>query len=147
MEHEGLSQPTLSAVLDELIPARDASLPGAGGLGVGGYVEDRLGDATPLVAAGLAALEAFARDRHASDFAALPAAERRTLLASIDEEHPGFLSCLVFHTYTGYYQHPKVAVAIGLPPRPPHPEGYELEAGDLGLLDGVRRRAKFYRDA
>jgi hypothetical protein len=143
---ERLSRSTLCAVLDELIPARDSSLPGAGGLGIGGYVEARLGDATELVAGGLAALEVGARESGAAEFAALPADERRALLERVGGEHPGFVQGLVFHTYCGYYQHPRVAAAIGLPPRPPHPEGYDLEAGDLGLLDAVRRREKFYRE-
>jgi len=147
MTNEGLPQSTFSAVLDELIPARDESLPGAGSLGVGAYVEAHLGDAAGLVAGALAALDAQARDRGAEHFAALPADERKSVLERVGIEYAGFVECLVFHTFSAYYQHPKVAVAIGIPPRPPHPEGYELEAGDLGLLEGVRKRGKFYRDA
>jgi hypothetical protein len=30
--------------------------------------------------------------------------------------------------------------------RPPHPKGYELEAGNLTLLDPVRGRRPFYRE-
>ena len=147
MSDELLSQRALCAVLDELIPARDASLPGAGSLGVGEYVGEKLGDATPLVAGGLAALDALARERGAADFADLPADERAPLIREAAPAHPGFVESLVFHTYNGYYQHPRVSVAIGLEARPPHPEGYELEAGDLGLLDAVRRRPRLYRDA
>ena len=140
------AQRTFRAVLDELIPPRDGSLPGAGSLGVGVYVEARLGDATPLVASGLAALDVLARDRGAADFADLPRADRAPLVAEVAADHPGFVESLVFHSYSGYYQDPKVAVAIGLEPRPPHPDGYELEAGDLSLLDGVRKSAKRYRE-
>lgn len=147
MQNEGLPQSSLCAVLDALIPARDASLPGAGSLGVGAYVEAHLGDAKELVAGGLAALDALARERGAADFSALPADERKPLLERVGIEYAGFVQGLVFHTYSGYYQHPKVAEAIGIPPRPPHPEGYELEMGDLGLLDRVRGRKKFYREA
>jgi hypothetical protein len=146
MEDENYSQATFNAVLDELIPARDDSLPGAGGLGLGDYVEARLGDAMPQVKTGLAALDARARDRGVAGFADLPIEERAPLLEQVAPDHPGFVESLVFHTYTGYYQHPRVSVAIGLPPRPPHPEGYELEPGDLSLLDGVRKREKLYRD-
>ena len=46
----------------------------------------------------------------------------------------------------GYYQNPAVVTALGLEPRPPHPDGYELEPGDLGLLADVRKSGKLYRD-
>lgn len=146
MSDELLAQRTFCAVLDELIPARDGSLPGAGSLGVGEYVEEKLGDATPLVAGALAALDALARERGAADFADLPAQERASLVREVAASHPGFVESLVFHTYNGYYQHPRVSVAIGLEARPPHPLGYELEPGDLSLLDPVRKRDKLYRD-
>ena len=58
---------------------------------------------------------------------------------------PAFLPGLVFQTYVAYYQHRDVVRALGLPPRPPHPEGYELEEGDLTLLDPVRRRDPLFR--
>jgi len=138
---------TLRAALDEIIPARDESLPGAGTLGVGAWVEAHLGDATELVAAGLATLEELARARGVAEYAVLPAEERKGLLEQAGAAHPGLIESLVFHAYSGYYQHPRVAVAIGIPPRPPYPEGYELEAGDLGLLEKVREREKYYRDA
>ena len=60
--------------------------------------------------------------------------------------HPGFVESLVFHVYTGYYQHPRVSVAIGLKAEPPYPGGFELEVGDLDLLADVRERGKLYRD-
>jgi len=40
-----------------------------------------------------------------------------------------------------------VVEAIGLESRPPYPKGYPLELGDLGLLDPVRNRPRFYREA
>ena len=75
------------------------------------------------------------------------AEERAPVVSEVDERHPGFVRCLLFHAYSGYYQDSRVAAAIGLAPGPPFPRGYELEAGDLGLLDRVRRRGKLYRDA
>ena len=147
MTDDLLAQRSFRALLDELIPARDASLPGAGSLGVGAYVEARLGAGAPLAASGLATLDELARERGAADFADLAAEERAPLVREAAEKHPGFVESLVFHTYAGYYQHPRVSVAIGLEARPPHPEGYELETGDLGLLDPVRERAKLYREA
>ena len=112
--NDDLPQRTFCALLDELIPARDASLPGAGSLGVGTYVEARLADAAPLVASGLAALDALARERGAAEFADLQPAERAPLVGEVAAGHPGFVELLVFHTYSGYYQNPRVSVAIGM---------------------------------
>lgn len=141
-----LPRRTFSAVLDELIPARDESLPGAGSLGVGSWVEARLGVATSLVADGLTALDALARERKVAGFSELPVEQRAQLLREVAASHPGFVESLLFHTYTGYYQNSRVVEALGLEPRPPHPQGYPLEAGDLGRLAAVRRRGKLYRD-
>ena len=58
----------------------------------------------------------------------------------------GFLPVLLFQTYQGYYQIPAVLAALGLPPRPPHPKGYEIEPNDLELLEPVRAREKMYRE-
>ena len=44
-----------------------------------------------------------------------------------------------------YYQDPAVLEALGFAPRPPFPQGHELEEGDWALLDPVRQRVPFYR--
>jgi len=140
-------RPTLDAVLDTLIPARGDGTPGAGRLGVGEHVIAKLGDAGALVADGLAALEA-------EGFAALDAEDRTARLERAAAETPGLIQSLVFHAYTGYYQHPRALEAIGLPPRPPWPEGYEhstagddAEANDFASLVRVRERGRRYREA
>ena len=146
MTENSLPEPVFSAVLDTLIPPRDASLPGAGELGLGAYVEARLGAGVGLVAAGLEAVDALAREREAGAFADSPEESRAGLLTEAAGAHPGFVESLLFHLYTGYYLHPQVVEALGLESRPPHPRGYELERGDLDLLDPVRERTRFYRE-
>lgn len=146
MTHDPLPQRAFVALLDELIPARNDSLPGAGSLGVGEYIESRLDDAMPLVVGGLAALDTRARERGASDFADLPREERAPLVHEVAAAQPGFVELLLFHAYAGYYQNPRVAVALGLKPEPAYPGGFELELGDLSRLDPVRQRAKIYRE-
>ena len=138
----------LAAVLDQLIPARpDGSLPGAGALGVGERVVEKLGEAWPDIAAALSALDTEARERGATSFGELGDEEAESALNALGATHPGFLPGLVFHTYTTYYHHPRVLEQLGVPPRPPHPEGYSVEPGDLGLLDAVRQRGRRYREA
>jgi len=141
---------TLSGVLDEIVPPRaDGKLPGAGGLGMTRALSRPLGENTDLLATtrrGLAALEADAVTRGADGFAALERTDRRAALDALATIEPGFLPGLIFHTYTAYYQDPRVVAALGLEPRPPHPLGYDLEVGDFSLLEAVRKRPKLYRD-
>ena len=146
MTEAPLTQKTFVALLDELIPARDDVLPGAGSLGIGSDIEAKLGEALPLVAAGLAVLDAKAQERGVDDFVSLSVGDRASLVSEVGAEIPGFVDLLVYHAYGAYYQNPRVAVAIGLSGEPPYPRGYELEEGDLGLLDPVREREKLYRE-
>jgi hypothetical protein len=139
---------TLSAMLDCLIPADPArGLPGAGALGLARYVTERLGDALATLAPGFSALDAAAGEHGGRRFADLDAGDRAAVLRAHAERDPGFLAPLLFHTYAGYYQNPTVLEALGMEGRPPHPKGYELEPGDLTLLDPVRARPQLYRDA
>ena len=135
----------LSSVLDEIIPpSDDGRLPGAGQLGLAGYVVEAL-QKTPelqsMIAQGLSDLDNLARSRNAPDFAALSREDKLQLL-----NEWGFVLPLTLHAYTGYYQHPQVVEALGLEARPPHPKGYQMEPNDLTLLDAVRRRPKLYRE-
>lgn len=137
-------QRTLASVLDELIPpSADGRLPGAGQLGLAGYVIEAL-QKTPelaaMVAQGLSELDDQARRRHAGDFATLARADKVQLLTEW-----GFVLPLMVHVCAGYYQHARVVEALGLEVRAPHPKGYEMEPNDLSLLDDVRRRPKLYR--
>jgi len=141
---------TLAAVLDELIPpSTDGRLPGAGAVGVVAYLEGvclRTPDLRPALDDGLAALAELARENGAESLADLPQPRRAALLNDLTSRAPAFLPGLLFHTYAGYYQQPAVLEGLGLPPRPPFPEGYALEQGDLGLLDPVRARARLWRE-
>ncbi len=141
---------TLSAVLDEIIPpSEDGRMPGAGEVGLAAYIEEVIGrspELGPAVEQGLSALDAAAREAGGA-FAELDAATREAVLNGIAGEQPAFLPGLAFQTFTGYYQQPRVLEGLGLEGRPPHPKGFPLEEGDLGLLDPVRERGQRYREA
>jgi hypothetical protein len=141
----------LAPVLDEVIPAReDGRVPGAGELGVARYVSQALRltpDMEPVIVRGLAAVERLASARSPRGFAALGRDERLALIGEVLAEEPMFLGMLMFHAYVGYYRDARVADALGLPARAPHPAGYPVEASDLGaLLEPVRRRGRLYRE-
>jgi hypothetical protein len=131
----------LDAVLDTLIPpSEDGRMPGAGSLGLAETVRAQTADASDVVAAGLGAVES-------ARFAELDLEDRVSVLRALESSHPAFVATLYAPTCTAYYQHPRVRTALGLEARPPHPKGYELEAGNLDALERVRARGKLYRDA
>lgn len=139
----------LTSVLDEIIPpSGDGRFPGAGALGLADFVEQTLQstpELRPAIAQGLSALEELARSRDPAGFAALAGQEKRDVLNELSTTQPAFLPVLILQTYAGYYQNARVVEALGLEARPPYPEGYELEPGDLTPLDRVRRRPPMYR--
>ena len=136
----------LSTLLDEIIPpSLDGALPGAGQLGLARAIAERAPDLLPGIAQGLAALDALAGDRDATDFAALSAEDRVAVLNEHATREPGFLPGLIFHTYVSYYENGRVMEALGLEARPPHPLGYTVEPMDPALVDRVRQSPKLYR--
>jgi hypothetical protein len=131
----------LASLLDELLPPRgDAGLAGAGGLGLAGAV-DTASLGSPLRPALSAELAALA----SGGFAGLAKDEKRARLEALAKEKPELFQLLLRHAYGAYYTHPSVVAALGLPARPPFPQGYEVPPTDFSLLDPVRRRARMYR--
>lgn len=136
----------LANVLDAIIPpAEGGPHPGAGELGLGEILQQKLPELLPVLAQGLGALREEMGSRQVGDFGALNAEEKRSLLERVGAEHPGFFPGLLFQTYANYYQQPQVLEALGLEPRTPYPLGHDLETGDLDLLDPVRSRPPFFR--
>jgi hypothetical protein len=140
----------LAYVLDDIIPAsEDGRLPSAGALGLHDALAAGIANLPELrdaVAEGLSELDELARRRHPDGLAALSPAGRRQVLDELAASERAIPPILVIHAYGAYYQHPRVVAALGLEPRPPHPQGYAMEANDLSLLDPVRRRAKMFRE-
>ncbi|MBX3026207.1 gluconate 2-dehydrogenase subunit 3 family protein [bacterium] len=139
----------LAHVLDDIIPASpDRGLPAAGALGAAAYVERSLA-AMPglkaMVADSLTQLDALARTRHPGGLDAMRPEERAAVLLEHAGSEHSFPPILILHAFAGYYQDPRVLELLGLPPRPPHPEGYAMEPDDLSLLDPVRQRGRKYR--
>jgi hypothetical protein len=140
----------LSGVLDEIVPPRaDGALPGAGALGLIARIERAVRehpDLRPAITQGLAALEERAKGRGVGSFPELARDARLEVLNELASAAPAFLPALIFQTYVGYYEDPRVQQALGLEARPPHPKGYAMDPGDLSLLDPVRARPKMYRE-
>lgn len=138
---------TLSSLLDLLIPpCSERRMPGAGALGLGGQLRENAPELVPLIDGGLAALNEAAGARGAASFGSLDPDARVAVVQELSEAQPMLLPALLFHLYRIYYAQPQVLGALGMPPRPPYPEGYEIAPSDFTLLDGVRSRGKLYRD-
>ena len=127
----------LSALLDTLIPPGSGSrlMPGAGGIGIEAAVAEAIAADAQSGLAVTAALEAF-RER-TPGFASLAPPERVPFIEAFD---PSALRAALRHVYLAYYQHPTVLAALGEPPRPPFPEGFELEPTAPELLAALHSR-------
>jgi Gluconate 2-dehydrogenase subunit 3 len=139
----------LETLLDVVIPpSADGRLPGAGALGLIEHVV-RTAERTPMLGPvleyGLSALAALAAARDPGGWAALSAAERTAVFAEFAATDQFFQPAFLFLAYGGYYKHPRVVEALGLEARAPHPEGYAMDADDLGMLDPVRQRGPLAR--
>jgi len=136
-------------LLDTLIPPNpEGGQPGAGEVGLAGPIEAAFAElpgAVSGLAEGLAGLDEHSRTQRGQAFGALDADAREDVLRSYADASPGFLPGLLFQVYNRYYAEARVLESCGIPGRPPHPIGYELEMGDLDLLDPVRARKPLYR--
>lgn len=142
------------------IPASaEYGLPGAGDDAIRADILATAGRYRAAVADGLALAENVARAKHGVAFAALAAAERLALLIGIGE--PGFLEraqvvpdaagvaghrTLLRIVVQCYYRDERVMRSLEMDPRPPFPDGFEVEQGDWALLEPVKRRGRIYRE-
>ena len=140
----------LAFVLDEIIPPGiDGRLPGAGEVGLAAHIEEAVVQTPGLALVsepGLSALQELARGRGCGRLEELPKTDRAEMMAELAAKDPAFVSTVFFHACIGSYQNGRVLAALGIEPRPPHPKGYEMDAGGLELLDAVRARGKMYRE-
>jgi hypothetical protein len=138
---------TLAELVNMMIPAsEDGRMPGADELDLLAYVRDESGNLIPGTEQGLTALNLAAMDEFGLDFASLADTDKQRQVDAIKVKEPEFIPRLLLQTVSAYYQNDRVISALGLEPRPPYPEGHTVEAGDLSLLDPVRKRSKLYRE-
>lgn len=136
----------LDALLDVIVPPLpERGLPGASQVGVQARLVGDARGLLPGVIAGLAELEAAARAEYGRGFVEIGEAQRLKLAQAMRARDSGFLAELALETVTCYYQDPRVLEAIGVEARPPAPQGYQVIAGDLRLLEPVRRRGEIWR--
>ena len=152
----GAQRELLALALDRIVPP-GVGLPGAGELGVAEFVESAAAgpdrhsreSGSPsqarLLVDGLKQIEITAGRHGAGAFADLDDDARDEVLREVESASPAFFDELVRLTYVGYYSRPSVATALGLEARPPQPLGFEMQQGDLSLVENVRKRGPVYR--
>lgn len=143
----GLQSKTLNLLLNMIVPpSAERQLPGAAEIEFEAFLQTRVADLLPELRRELDELEALAKSQHTAGFLNLDAKQRRTLVDEARKRKPTFMSRLALETVTCYYEHPRVLAALGIEDRPPYPKGNQVIAGDLMLLQPVRKRGKIYRD-
>lgn len=136
----------LKALLDIVIPpSASGDLPGAGSLGLESAVEEGV-HADPVlgppVEPGLQAMRDAALAEHADGLSGMSLEDATALAEAHLGSNPMVMMGLLRHLYPAYYGHAKVLEGIGEPPRPPFPDGFEVEPTDPELLEKLQTRAK-----
>jgi len=137
-------QDFMNALMDLVIPpSASGDLPGAGTLGLSPGVAAAL-QADPLlgpmVETGAQAVREAALTEHPEGLPGMaPQAGTKVLEAQLSA-HSFLIMGLARYLYPAYYQHPQVLEGIGEPPRPPFPEGFDLEPTDAELLEKLQAR-------
>lgn len=138
---------TLSAVLDTLIPASTAlGMPSAGEPRIVEDVHHSVRNTQPILKSTLAKINDSALEQHTVRFSALTFEQRTELLNSDGVTGIPEFRTLQFVLLQCYYRDPVAMKSLGMEPRAPFPEGFDMEQGDWDLLEPVKRRSKFYRE-
>ena len=143
-QHIGL----LRCVLNRIIPPK-GELPGAGELGVIGYIDQMIGKSTDLkqmFARALSQIEIISNSCFMKGFQELIEEQQIEVFCQLEKHEFKITETLVRYTYYGYYSNARILDRLGVGSKPPQPEGYHLEPGDLSLLNRVKNRGRIYRD-
>ena len=127
-----------------MIPASEEyGVPGADDPAIFADIVKTLGRDRDAVRVALTRLTTFA----GGAFTALDQARAETMLETLQAQDTADVATLGRVILQSYYRDDRVILSLGFEPRAPFPKGNVLEQGDWSLLDPVRARPKFWRDA
>jgi len=133
----------LRALAGAIIPASEAhGVPGADDEAIFTDLMTSAGPTLQFIAEHLGILEELADD---GGFLAASLDDKVRLAEQFRSAHPEAAALIVSLVCQCYYRDPRVLESLGTPPRPPFPEGYEIDQGDWSLLDPVRARGPIFR--
>lgn len=137
---------TMRRVAGLMIPAStEFGVPAADDPEIFHVIETRAREAAEVIKRGLGVLDEMARERHDAPYVDLEAGDAAKLAEDLQGARESFMRLLMSTIIQCYYLDDRVMTALDMEPRPPFPEGHEVEQGDWSLLDPVRAREKFYR--
>ena len=138
---------TLLALVGAVIPASEGhALPGADDADI---AADIFATARPFhatVANALRHIESVATQRYDAAYTDLDLATRAKLANDLSSSRFAGVGTLVTITVQCYYRDDRVMRSLGMEPRSPYPDGFEIPQGDWSLLEPVRRRGKIYKE-
>lgn len=130
----------LTAVLDRIVPA-EGVMPGAGDVGIAGFIEHVLKEGPVLRQPILGLMHALPGD---GTVGSLTGSEIDAWLHGIEHEQPESFNLFLQAAYTGYYGHPDVLAVLDWE-RGDVPSG-ETAFFDATVLEEVRKRGPIYRN-
>ena len=133
----------LGEVLNCLVPAQN-EMPGAGDLGIAGFVESvAAGSAAGRrrLMEGLVQIELSSAAR-GGGFRELAPVSQAEALRDVERVSPEFFQYVVTQTYRGYYTHETVTEALRY--RAPNREDYDPLPFDKSLLEPVKERGQIW---
>ena len=134
----GSHRATLLALLDTLLPASDdGRMPSAAEVDFTAYLDA----VDPAYIAGLEAVIGM----FGPTFAGLDLPARVAEVQRFSLQDPKAFTALIQRVYDCYYRNERVRKAIGVNTGAPFPQGNQVAAGDLSLLDPVIRNADRHR--
>jgi hypothetical protein len=134
----------LRAIAGVIIPASEEfDVPGADGPAIQADIVATLGRDASLVRQALGLLARIA----GMPLASLDPVRREAVALELRAQGGAAVATLTRVVLQCYYRDDRVVRSLGLEPRPPYPRGYVLDDGDWSLLDPVRARPPFWRQA
>ena len=141
-------QRDVDLVLEMIIPANtERTLPSAAEVGVVPFIQQWDTDYFDTLKRELQTLNDSSQRELGVTFATADASSRWSVVNLLREQDRGFMRRLAVSAASAYYMDDRVMEALGLEARAPYPKGYEVPSGDLSLLEPVKQRGKYYRDA
>ena len=134
----------LRAIAGVIIPASaEFDVPGADDPAIQADIVATLGRDASLVRQALGLLARIA----GMPLASLDPVRREAVALELRAQGGAAVATLTRVVLQCYYRDDRVVRSLGLEPRPPYPRGYVLDDGDWSLLDPVRARLPFWRQA
>ena len=135
----------LIVILNMIIPrSEDGKMPGAIDVGFFTFIDNT--EKFFWIKEGINKIIDEAQNKYGNNFSNLDVSEQTEIINQLRRTYFRFFNNLTIQVMQCYYKNENVLESIGLEGRPPFPNGYQIEKGDLSLLEPVFLRGKIYRD-